>query len=152
MNRTLSNGALVVVLTLLLSACATPASQVGSIRIDNAWSRPAAAGSNGAAYFTLRSTGSADRLVGASSEVARVCELHKTMTEGGVARMASVKAIDVPAGGSVELKPGSFHVMLIGLNRELRGGDKFPLTLNFESGATGTILVEVRGSDAPPSH
>jgi copper(I)-binding protein len=137
---------------LLLVACAAPAGQIGSIRVENVWSRPAAAGSNGAVYFTLRNTGSADRLVAASSEVARTCELHKTMTEGGVARMAEVKAIEVPAGGSVELKPGSFHIMLIGLNRELRGGDKFPVTLTFESGATGTVLVEVRGNDPAPAH
>jgi copper(I)-binding protein len=140
--------ALIVLAGALLAACAP----TGAIRVENAWSRPAAVGANGAAYFTLRNSGAADRLVAVSSDVARVAELHQTTIEGGVARMAKVSSIDVPAGGSVELKPGSFHVMLIGLNRELRGGDTFPLTLTFASGATGTVLVTVKGSAPEPTH
>lgn len=66
--------------------------------------------------------------------------------------MAKVPSIDVPAGGSVELKPGSYHVMLIGLNRELRNGDKFSLSLSFQSGATSTVQVEVRGNAPASTH
>ncbi|GIW06102.1 MAG: hypothetical protein KatS3mg060_0907 [Dehalococcoidia bacterium] len=143
---------LVVAGMVMITACATPAGQVGGIRIENAWSRPAAAGSNGAVYFTLRNSGGADRLVAASTDVARASEIHKTSTEGGVARMTHVTGIDVPAGGSIELKPGSYHIMLIGLNRELRGGDKFSITLTFQSGASGTVTVEVKGNDPPPAY
>ena len=135
-----------------LAACTPTGGPVGTIRVENAWSRPAAVGANGAVYFTLRNGGAADRLIAVSSEVARVAELHQTTIEGGVARMAKVPSIEVPAGGSVELKPGSFHVMLIGLTRELRGGDTFPLTLTFESGATGTVQVTVKGSAPEPTH
>jgi hypothetical protein len=50
----------------------------------------------------------------------------------------------VPAGGQVELKPGGYHVMLIGLTRDLNVGDKFPVTLEFASGAKLQVEAEVR--------
>ena len=52
--------------------------------------------------------------------------------------------IEVPAGGQVELKPGGYHVMLIGLMRDLSDGEKFPLTLQFEKGGEVTVEAEVR--------
>ncbi|MFN8532832.1 MAG: copper chaperone PCu(A)C [Dehalococcoidia bacterium] len=139
---------LVALVGLLLGACASPASQVGQIRVEGAWGRPATAGGNGGVYFVLRNTGAADKLVSVSSDVAKAAEIHQTMTEGGVARMAPVTAIEVPANGSVELKPGGYHIMLIGLNRELRAGESFPLTLKFASGASGVVTVTVKGNDS----
>jgi len=62
-----------------------------------------------------------------------------------VMRMAQVEGgIEVPAGGQVELKPGGYHVMLIGLTRDLAVGEKFPVTLEFASGATLQVEAEVR--------
>ena len=144
-----------LLLFALVGGCSAPAAQVGAVRIENSWSRPAAAGSNGAVYLTLKNGGEADRLTAASTEVARTVELHRTITEGGVARMVHVKdGIELPAGGTVELKPGGYHVMLIGLNRELRGGDKFSLTLTFQRAGSVSVMVEVKGSasDSPPAH
>lgn len=60
-------------------------------------------------------------------------------------RMRQVEGgIELPAGGQVELKPGGYHVMLIGLTRDLNAGEKFPVTLQFASGATLTVEAEVR--------
>ena len=60
-------------------------------------------------------------------------------------RMQAVQGgIEVPAGGQVELKPGGYHVMLIGLTRDLTDGEKFPLTLQFEKGGEVTVEAEVR--------
>ena len=65
--------------------------------------------------------------------------------DGDVMRMQAVQGgIEVPAGGQVELKPGGYHVMLIGLTRDLNAGDKFPVTLEFASGAKLQVEAEVR--------
>jgi copper(I)-binding protein len=62
----------------------------------------------------------------------------------GTMMMKQVEGISVPANGTAELKPGSFHVMLFGLNRELKVGDTFPLTLKYEQGGEQTIQVQVK--------
>lgn len=100
---------------------------------------------NGAVYLTIRNTGSApDRLVKASSAVARAVELHTVIKEGDVMQMRPVEAIEIPAGGGVELKPGGFHIMLIGVTQALKPGDQIDLTLQFEHGGTQSVQAEVR--------
>lgn len=103
-------------------------------------------GANSAIYMMLANSGStADRLVAAQADVAKTIEIHETKMEGDVMRMQQVEGgIEVPAGGQVELKPGGYHVMLIGLTRDLNAGDKFPVTLEFSSGATLQVEAEVR--------
>jgi len=77
--------------------------------------------------------------------VSNAVEIHETKMEGDVMRMAQVEGgIEVPAGGQVELKPGGYHVMLIGLTRDLAVGDTFPVTLEFASGNTLAVEAEVR--------
>lgn len=116
---------------------------IGDIKIDHPWSRATVAGiPNGVAYFGLENKGdAADRLVSASSPVAKSAELHNHVMEGEVARMRHVDAIEIPAGGSEVLKPGGLHVMLMGLNEPLQEGQMFPLTLTFEN--AGDVTVEV---------
>lgn len=98
-------------------------------------------GSNGAMYLTISNSGDTpDRLVKASGDIAKSIELHTVIKNGDVMQMRPVEAIDVPAKGSVKLMPGSFHVMLIGLNRELKLGDTFDITLQFEK--AGPIKVQ----------
>ncbi|HSN76775.1 MAG TPA: copper chaperone PCu(A)C [Anaerolineae bacterium] len=71
--------------------------------------------------------------------------MHETKMEGDVMRMAQVEGgIEIPARGQVELKPGGYHVMLIGLTRDLNVGEKFPVTLQFESGNSLVVEAEVR--------
>jgi copper(I)-binding protein len=78
----------------------------------------------GAAYMVIKNSGSsADALIGASSDVADKAEIHETKMVDGNATMSPVARIEVPAGGSVELKPGSYHVMFIGLKQPLRSGE-----------------------------
>jgi copper(I)-binding protein len=78
----------------------------------------------------------ADRLVDASSNVSKITELHETV-EG---KMRRVKAIEVPAGKTVELKPGGLHVMLINLKEPLKEGQTVEITLKFEK--SGEIKVQ----------
>lgn len=120
------------------------------VSITEAWARATPGLSkNGGAYVTIVNSGSkADRLVAASGTVARKVELHTHIMENGVMKMRRVEGIDVPAGKTVALHPGGYHIMLIGLHKPLKEGDRFPLTLTFRSGARETVTVEVKGIGA----
>lgn len=83
------------------------------------------------AFLQLSSTQDA-RLVQASSPMAAVVELHEMVMDGSTMKMRAVSGVDVPAGKTVELKPGGMHVMLMGLKSQAKTGDKVPLTLVFE--------------------
>lgn len=98
---------------------------------------------NGAAYLTLKSARD-DRLTDAASDVAEKVELHTHIQEGNVMRMRKVDAVELPAGKPVRMAPGGLHVMLIGLNRKLKPGDTFDLTLTFERAGKVPVKVEVQ--------
>jgi copper(I)-binding protein len=70
--------------------------------------------------------------------------------DGVVMRMRPIDAIVIPAGQTVELKPGGNHVMFMGLTQPLRTGARFPLTLRFETAGELTVEVQV-ASEAPPA-
>lgn len=124
--------------------------KVGAIDITDAWARATPAHAmTGGAFATITNTGSEDdQLVSAASDVAKVVELHTHVMEGEVMRMRRVPAIDIPAGKTVALAPGSFHIMLIGLQRPLQEGETFPLTLVFKHAGTVTVSVDVKGMGA----
>jgi copper(I)-binding protein len=146
-------------LALLLSACG-PA----ELTIKDAWARPALGGGTGAIYLTVHNgTGVAVALTGATTDVARVVEIHSSMImgEGGehehgeghptespmesdVAMMMPVERIDIAPGSSVQLAPGGYHIMLIDLQRNLVGGEAFTVTLHFEGHADIEVEVSVR--------
>lgn len=123
---------------------ATPTSDMGGGMGDMAGMQHS--GANSAVYMLLKNNGdAADRLVAAHADVAGTIEVHETIMEGDVMKMQPVQGgLEVPAKGQVELKPGSYHVMLIGLTKDLNVGDKFPLTLDFASGQTLQLEVPVR--------
>jgi copper(I)-binding protein len=64
----------------------------------------------------------------------------------GMMGMRPIARLEIPAGGSVELKPGGYHVMLIDLNQELKAGDKIEITLKFEKAGEIKVTAEVRES------
>lgn len=134
---------------------AAPAAQAGDIAILRPWTRAAGQGGNGGGFLAISNRGAAaDRLVGASSPVARVTELHTHIRDGGVMRMRPVPEIEVPAGQTVMLQPGGLHIMLIGLNQLLIPGQAVPVTLRFER--AGEVRVELRveaaGARGPTGH
>lgn len=116
---------------------------LGSLRIDHPWSRATVAGiPNGVAYFVLENNGDTDdRLLAASSPIAKTVELHTHVKDGEVMRMRHVDDISLPAGETVALEPGGLHVMLMGLHEALEEGTTFPMTLDFEH--AGSITVDV---------
>jgi copper(I)-binding protein len=127
--------------------------QVGTIAIANARARPTVSGqAAGGGYLTLTNKGTAgDRLLGASAPVAAAVELHNMRMEGNVMRMNAVQAIDLPAGQTVELKPGGLHLMFMGLKAPLEAGEGFPLTLRFEKAGEFTVHMHIEpiGAAAP---
>ena len=125
--------------------------QPTQLEVDNAWAgaTPGKA-ENGAAYVTITSP-TADRLVSASSPVAKKAELHSMSMQGMVMKMRPITGLDIPAGQPVTLKPGGEHIMLMGLNQPLHEGQSFPLTLDFEKAGprTVTVTVEKAGARGP---
>jgi periplasmic copper chaperone A len=102
-------------------------------------------GTNSAAYFVITNDGDeADTLIGAKSEVASSTEMHETRIENDVAQMVPIARVDVPAHGSIEFKPGGYHVMLVGLTQDLKVGDTLKLTLQFEKSGEITLDVPIR--------
>lgn len=145
-----------VFLTVLfiVAACAAPAASGPQIHVEDAWARPADAasmgddempmsGMNSAAYFLIVNDGRrADALIGITSEAADSTEMHETrIDENNVAQMLPVARVEVPARGTVEFTPGSYHVMLVGLTQDLKVGDTLTLKLQFEK--SGEIVVDV---------
>lgn len=122
----------------------------GDIDIHNPWARASAGMAKaGAAFMEIKNdAGAADRLVGASADVSEVAELHTHIREGDVMKMRRVDAIDVPANGMADLKPGGLHVMFMGLTAPLKEGDSFPLTLTFENAGDITVEVVVKKAGA----
>jgi copper(I)-binding protein len=114
------------------------------VEVTNVWARATAPAQKvGAIYMDLRSA-TAARLVSASSPVAAKTELHNMKLENNIMKMYPVEAIDLPAGQSVKLAPGGFHVMLVDLKRDLVQGDTVPLTLTFEGKDKTRETVEVK--------
>lgn len=102
-------------------------------------------GAMGAMYMTIRNpSGTPDRLIKAQSDVSKVVELHNVAMKDGVMSMYPVEAIEVPANGEAVLKPGSFHVMLIGLTRDLVAGETMTVTLTFEQAGDVTVQAPIR--------
>lgn len=144
-------------IALGLAAAATPALAHdythGDLRIGHPWSRAASANTNGAGFMTIRNTGAqSDRLVSASTPIARTVELHTHIRDGEVMRMRPVNDIPVPAGQTVRLRPGGLHVMLIGLTEPLRQGSEVPLTLRFERAGEVQVMLAIEAAGARGSH
>jgi copper(I)-binding protein len=98
-----------------------------------------------AGFMVIENHSSADlSLISASTDAARVVELHKMELEDGMMRMQKVDSIKVPAGGSVELKPGGYHLMVIGLTRQLKEGDEVKVKLTFSGSIEKIVTVPVK--------
>ena len=92
--------------------------------------------------------GAPDRLLSASADVSKSVELHMMKMDGDVMQMRQVDAIELATGKTVELKPGGYHVMFVGLKAPLKAGDSFPVKLKFEKAGEVTVEVKVEASGA----
>lgn len=122
------------------------------IVVSNAWSRPAVG--TGVVYLHIANRGAAsDRLDAARTPVARTVEIHQSMAGmgsmngmamSGVMTMQRVPSLTIPAHGSVTLAPGGYHLMAIGLRRDLHPNERFPVRLHFARAGWASVTVTVR--------
>lgn len=104
----------------------------------------------GVGYLLIKNHSNKDvRLVGANTPRAGQVSIHETLMKDGVMRMRPVKSgLIIPAGGLMELKPHSYHLMLEELSSPLAEGERIPLTLNFEEAGSIAIELNVQSLDA----
>lgn len=123
--------------------------QAGTLHIDHPYARATVPGQpSGAVYMTLENQGkTSDRLIAAETPAAKKTEIHTMSMEGNVMKMRQVDGIELAPAAKVAMKPGDgYHMMLLGLNQQLKAGDKLPLTLTFEK--AGKVEVSVLVQDA----
>ena len=149
-------------LTLGLGACGgsttttsttTPAAtaakasgQAASVTVSDPWVKAVDTGMTGA-FFVLKNTGSSPvHLVSAKSTISPMMQLHETVmgTGGTMAMQEKPGGFTIPAGGSHEFKPGSDHVMFMGISAPVKSGTTVTFTLAFEDGSTLPVTAEVR--------
>ena len=119
--------------------------KVGSIKVEHAYTRATVPGQQVAGGFMkIENKGNgADQLVSASSPVAGEVQLHEMAMEGNVMKMRQVKDIAVPAGGSVELKPGGLHLMFMNIKAPLSAGESVPVKLKFAKAGEVEVKMPV---------
>lgn len=124
--------------------------KVGSVQIENAYTRATVPGQQAAGGFMkIENKGAADQLVSASSPVAGEVRLHEMAMEGNVMKMRQVKDIAVPAGGAVELKPGGLHLMLMNIKAPLTAGETVPVKLKFAKAGEVEVKMPVNAMGNP---
>lgn len=121
------------------------------IGLSDAWARPTlGAGRTTAAYVTITNVGTnADRLTAADTPGAGSVEIHTAGMEEGVMRMRRLEGLDIPAGETVTMAPGGYHIMIIDIEEPIEVGTTVPLTLTFET--SGSVTIDAPVSMAPPS-
>ena len=143
-RRTFMGWALMAGLTL--SGQVFAASVADSIEVSDPYVRmvPPTAPAT-AAFMELKNTSGKDHaLVSAKAYINKITELHNHIHDNGVMRMRQVQKIDLPAGQSTALKPGGFHIMLIGLDAPVEKDQKIKIDLTFDDGSTKTIEAKGR--------
>ncbi len=130
--------------------------KAGAIEITQPWSRATPEGAKVAAgYVTLKNNGAeADRLVSATGEIAGKTEIHEMAVDGkGVMTMRQVaEGIEIPPHGTLELKPGGFHIMFLDLKRGVKQGERFKGTLTFEKAGSIDVEFDVRAIGGAAGH
>ena len=129
-----------------------------NVEVKDAWVRSTVPGQKGTGAFMKITAKDGAKLVGVSSPVAGVGEVHEMTMEGDVMKMRALPSLDLPAGKVVELKSGGYHVMLMDLKQPLTKDSKVPLTLLFKD-AKGVdskleliVPVGTAAPNAPASH
>jgi len=123
----------------------------GSLKISAPWARATPKGANvGGGYMTITNTGTAaDHLVGGSTDIARGFEVHEMKMEGGVMKMRPVAGgIEIKPGQTVTLDPSGYHVMFVGLKDQLKQGDHFKATLQFDKVGKVDVDFAIEGIGA----
>ena len=131
---------------LLIASTQAQAVKAGDLVIEHAHARATKGNMpNSASFLQIVNKGKADdALLSASAAIAERVELHTMSMEGDVMKMRAIDSVDLKAENTISMKPGQGpHVMLLGLKKSLKAGDKFPMTLNFRKAGAVEVSVEV---------
>ncbi len=133
----------------ILPQLVTASGMHNKIMVEDAWAR-ASKGKVAGAFMTVKSHSDMDDiLISATSDVAKRVEIHTMKTVDGIMKMKHMKdGVVVPAKGALTLKPGSYHVMLMGLNGPLIEGETFNIRLNFKHAGEVDTVVTVNAAGA----
>jgi copper(I)-binding protein len=127
--------------------------RLGQIKIENPYVRATVAGQKAAGGFMkIENKGVADQLIAASSPLAGEMQLHTMTMDGNVMKMRELKTIDIPANGSVDLKPGGLHLMFMEIQSPFKAGDVIPVKLRFQKAGELEIRVPVRKMGPTSGH
>ncbi|QEY24413.1 copper chaperone PCu(A)C [Neisseria animalis] len=140
--------------TLVLAGLCSTAAAAG-IHVKDQWARATVEGMKmGGAFMNIHNDNKKqDFLLGGSSPVAERVEVHTHVNDNGVMRMREVKGgVPLGAGDTTELKPGSYHIMFMGLKRPLKEGETIPVTLKFKHSKAQTIDIPVKNAPKPTAH
>ena len=123
---------------------------VGGLKISSPWIRATPKGAPvGGGYMTITNSGNvSERLLGGTSDPSNRFEIHEMSMESGVMKMRPVAGIDIKPGQTVELKPGGYHVMFVGLKQPFERGQHVKATLQFEKAGNVAVNFIVEGIGA----
>ena len=138
-------------IALIAAGCLLVSSAfAGDVEIKDGWARATVPGQKASGAFMTLTSANGASLIGGSSPVAKTVEVHEMKMEGDVMKMRAVPRLELPAGKPVSLS-GDYHIMFMGLNKELKAGDKVPLTLKLEQNGkpeSVNVDLEIRGLDS----
>lgn len=142
MKKTLNN-TLILLLSILLSSCVSTSKE---IQIKDPYVREVPPNQTiSASFMTIKNnTGSDIALLKVTSNIAKSIELHEHIHNNGLMQMRQVSKIIIPANGSKKLQPGGFHIMLFGLQRKIKAGEKVHLILEFDNGKKEKVSASVK--------
>lgn len=142
-------------LSMLVLAAACQGAWAAGMDVDNAWARETVKGmSMGGVFMEVENdTGRDDVLLGGSTPVAERVEVHNHVNDNGVMRMRQVAGgLPIKNDSEAQLKPGSYHIMLMGLKQPLSAGQEFPLTLKFKYAPEKTVNIKVKANNPAASN
>lgn len=153
MKKLIHSATLACAFVTALAALPVQAQTAAPVTVDGAWARASVQGQKATGAFMRLTAKDGARLVRAESPAAGVTEVHEMKMEGDVMKMRAVPSLELPAGKTVELKPGGYHVMLLDLKAPLASGTTVPVTLVFQDakGSESSLNLAVPVAATPPA-
>ena len=142
----------------MLVAVASSAQAQANVSVKDAWVRATVPQQKATGAFMQLQAARDSKFVSASSPLTPTVEVHEMAMQGDVMRMRQVQSVDLPAGKTVELKPGGYHIMMMNLKAQVKEGDTVPFTLVFEGKDGKREQVEIKApvkalnNAAKPAH
>lgn len=140
LSKTIGLGSLLFAAFFTMSACAMADNDIS---ISNAWARATAPGQKVAAAYMDLSSKAGATLIKAESDLAGVVEIHSMTMENDVMKMRMLDTLELPAGKTVSLAPGGYHLMLFDLKQSLDAGKSTDFKLHFKTKAGDTKILSV---------